>query len=383
MVGHINKNLKNLSISGIRRYTALAMETPGCVALTIGEPDMDTPLPIRQAAMEALQAGDTHYTANQGTVKLRSAIAEYEARTRGLDYSADEIIVTAGATEAIYCALTGILNPGDEVIIPVPAFGLYDTVTRLAGAVPVHLDTAPNGFRLTYDALTKAMTPRTKALILNSPNNPTGAVYSEEELEAVSRAIGDKPVFILCDDVYRGLCRTPCPDMAAFSHLRSRLLVAQSFSKPWAMTGWRIGYLMGDRQITEKLTVLHGHTLTCVPSMLQSACLAALKTDTAPMAEIYGKRRDLVMRRIREMGLSCPESNGAFYAFPNISGFGLTSEEFCLRMIREAGVAAVPGSCFGGEGHIRMTYCCDEDKLKLGLDRLEAFLHKLAYENNK
>ena len=383
MVERINKNLKNLSISGIRRFTALAMATEGCVALTIGEPDMDTPLPIRQAAMEALQAGDTHYTANQGTMKLRSGIADYEARTRGLDYCPDEIIVTAGATEAIYCALTGILNPGDEVIIPVPAFGLYETVTRLAGAVPVHLDTARSGFRLTYDELAKAITPRTKALILNSPNNPTGAVYTKEELEAVSRALGDKPVFILCDDVYRGLCQDRCPDITEFTHLRDRLLVAQSFSKPWAMTGWRIGYLMGDRQVMEKLTVLHGHTLTCVPSMLQSACLAALKTDTAPMAEIYGKRCDLAMSRIREMGLSCPQSHGAFYAFPNISGFGLSSEEFCLRMIKEAGVAAVPGSCFGAEGYIRLSYCCDEGKLKLGLDRLEAFLHKLASEKNK
>ena len=383
MVERINKNLKDLSISGIRRYTALAMATEGCIALTIGEPDMDTPLSVRQAAVRALEAGDTHYTPNQGTLKLRGGIAEYEARTRGLDYSPDEVIVTAGATEAIYCALTGMLNPGDEVVIPVPAFGLYETVTRLAGAAPVYLDTARSGFGLTYDALTEAITPRTKALVLNSPNNPTGAVYRKEELDAVSRAVGDKPIFILCDDVYRGLCQGPCPDMAAFSHLRSRLLVAQSFSKPWAMTGWRIGYLMGDRQIMEKLTVLHGHTLTCVPSMLQSACLAALQTDTAPMAEIYGKRRDLVMGRIREMGLGCPEPNGAFYAFPDIRGFGLTSEEFCLRMIKEAGVAAVPGSCFGGEGHIRLSYCCDEDRLKLGLDRLEAFLYKLESENNK
>ena len=383
MVERINKNLKDLSISGIRRYTALAMATEGCIALTIGEPDMDTPLSVRQAAVRALEAGDTHYIPNQGTLKLRNAIADYEARTRGLDYSPDEVIVTAGATEAIYCALTGMLNPGDEVVIPVPAFGLYETVTRLAGAVPVYLDTARSGFGLTYDALTEAITPRTKALVLNSPNNPTGAVYRKEELDAVSRAVGDKPIFILCDDVYRGLCQGPCPDMAAFSHLRSRLLVAQSFSKPWAMTGWRIGYLMGDRQIMEKLTVLHGHTLTCVPSMLQSACLAALETDTAPMAEIYGKRRHLVMSRIREMGLSCPQSEGAFYAFPDIRGFGLTSEEFCLRMIKEAGVAAVPGSCFGAEGHIRLSYCCDEDRLKLGLDRLEAFLYKLESENNK
>ena len=189
-----------------------------------------------------------------------------------------------------------------------------------------------------------------------------------------------KPIFILCDDVYRGLCTRPCPDPAALPGLQERLLIAQSFSKPWAMTGWRIGYLMGSAPVIRKLTALHGHILTCAPSMLQAACETALETDTAPMRETYAKRRALVLRRLHAMGLCCPVPEGAFYAFPDIRAFGLRSEEFCLRLIAEAGVAAVPGSCFGTEGHIRISYCCGEQTLERGMDRLEAFLEKLKQE---
>ena len=216
--------------------------------------------------------------------------------------------------------------------------------------------------------------------MLNSPNNPTGAVYTEASLAAVCRAVGDRPIFILCDDVYRGLCTRPCPDTAALPGLRERLLIAQSFSKPWAMTGWRVGYLMGSAPVIRKLTALHGHILTCAPSMLQTACETALETDTAPMRETYAKRRALVLCRLHAMGLCCPVPEGAFYAFPDIRAFGLRSEEFCLRLIAEAGVAAVPGSCFGTEGHIRISYCCGEQTLERGMDRLEAFLEKLKQE---
>ena len=253
MVDRLCTSLAGLSLSAIRRYTALAAEREDCITLTIGEPDLPTPAPICEAAVRALAGGSTHYTANQGSASLRAKLAAYEAKTRQLDYGPDEIIVTAGATEAIYCALTGVLDPGDEVVIPTPAFGLYETVTRLAGAVPVYLDTARTGFQLTYEALCAAITPQTKALVLNSPNNPTGAVYTEASLAAVCRAVGDRPIFILCDDVYRGLCTRPCPDPAALPGLRERLLIAQSFSKPWAMTGWRIGYLMGSAPVIRKL----------------------------------------------------------------------------------------------------------------------------------
>ena len=214
-------------------------------------------------------------------------------------------------------------------------------------------------------------------LTIGEPDLPTPAPICEA---AVRRAVGDKPIFILCDDVYRGLCTRPCPDPAALPGLRERLLIAQSFSKPWAMTGWRIGYLMGSAPVIRKLTALHGHILTCAPSMLQAACETALETDTAPMREIYAKRRALVLRRLHAMGLCCPVPEGAFYAFPDIRAFGLCSEAFCLRLIAEAGVAAVPGSCFGTEGHIRISYCCGEQTLERGMDCLEAFLEKLKQE---
>lgn len=380
MVDRLSTRLGGLSQSAIRRYTALAAAREDCIALTIGEPDLPTPAPICRAAARALAGGDTHYTANQGSASLRKKIAAYEARTRRLDYRPDEILVTAGATEAIYCALTGILDPGDEVVIPTPAFGLYETVTRLAGAVPVYLDTSRTGFQPTLEALSKAITPRTKALVLNSPNNPTGAVYTQDALRAVRRAIAERPIFLLCDDVYRGLCMRPCPDPAALPGLRQRLLIAQSFSKPWAMTGWRVGYLMADAPVIARLNALHGHILTCAPSMLQTACETALETDTAPLRERYEKRRTLVLRRLRAMGLDCPVPEGAFYAFPDISGFGLRSEAFCLRMIEQAGVAAVPGSCFGAEGHIRISFCCAEQQLARAMDRLAAFLETLKRE---
>lgn len=224
MVDRLCTSLAGLSLSAIRRYTALAAEREDCIVLTIGEPDLPTPAPICEAAVRALAGGSTHYTANQGSASLRAKLAAYEAKTRQLDYGPDEILVTAGATEAIYCALTGVLDPGDEVVIPTPAFGLYETVTRLAGAVPVYLDTARTGFQLTYEALCAAITPRTKALVLNSPNNPTGAVYTENSLAAVCRAVGDKPIFVLCDDVYpravhaalSGSCGPARPAGAAF-----------------------------------------------------------------------------------------------------------------------------------------------------------------------
>ena len=381
MVDYINKRLNNISISGIRRYTALALAQKDCISLTIGQPDIDTPWPVQEAAINAIRTGNNHYTTNQGEINLRRCICEYEANHRGIYYSPEEIIITAGGTEAIYCALTGILDPGDEVIIPVPAFGLYETVVKLSGATPIYLDTSHSNFRITYGDLIKRITPRTKALVLNSPNNPTGIVYTHEEIEEISCAVGDKPIFILCDDVYRYLCQSPCPDIALMRHLRNRLLIAQSFSKPWAMTGWRVGYLLGDNSVIEKLNVLHGHTITCAASVLQIACETALKTDISDVRKMYGRRRELVLNRMREMGLYYPEPQGAFFVFPDISSFGLSSEDFCRRMITEARVAAVPGSCFGTEGHIRLSYCSDVEKLKLGMDRLEWFLNKLAGEN--
>lgn len=371
----LNYNLDTLRLSGIRQYTAFANQVGGCAMLTLGEPEFPTPQPIIDACKTALDAGYTHYTENRGDADLRQAISDFEHTRRGLSYSPDEIIITAGATEAIYIAMVGILNPGDEVVIPSPAFGLYSTIAKVCGAVPVSVDTAPDGFQLTADAVSKVLTHRTKLLIINSPNNPTGVIYSKENLDAIASLVKTKGVFVLSDDVYWGL--SPCATFSQQISLKKQILSVQSFSKPYAMTGWRVGYLMADRTLTDKLTALHGHCITCVPAMLQRACLTAFSCDTTPMAQSYAARRQYALSRLAQMALPCIAPEGAFYVFPSIEKLPMSSAEFCIRLIEEARVATVPGSIFGTEGYFRISYCCSMDALEQGLDRLEAFIkHK-------
>ena len=372
----LNRNLDTLQRSGIRRFTNLAKEVPDCVMLTIGEPDFDTPEPIKAAAVKALTQNQTHYAPNQGIEPLQRAVAEYET-ARGMACTAEQVLITVGATGALYTALTGILNPGEEVIIPTPAFSLYETITTAAGGRPVALDMAKDGFQITAETLEAHITDRTKAIILNSPNNPTGAVLSEDSLAAVKQAVMGRPIYIICDNVYNQLCYGDCPDLSLDEKLRDQVLLCQSFSKPYAMTGWRVGYLIGPRAVMDRLLLLHAAEVAAVPTFIQAACVEALKTDVSPMRREYRARRDYVMDRLGKMGLSFPKPEGAFYIFADISRYGLSGEEFCERLIREAAVAAVPGSCFGAEGFIRLSYCCAVDRLALGMDRLEQFLKRL------
>lgn len=372
----LNRNLDPLQRSGIRRFTNLAKEVPDCVMLTIGEPDFETPEPIKAAAVAALEQNQTHYAPNQGIEPLRRAVAEYES-ARGMDCAPERVLITVGATGALFTALTGILNPGEEVIIPTPAFSLYETITTAAGGKSVALDTAKDGFQITEEALEALITDKTKAIVLNSPNNPTGAVLSEASLAAVKRAVKEKPIYIICDNVYNQLCYGDCPDLSLDAELRDRVLLCQSFSKPYAMTGWRVGYLIGPQAVMDRLLLLHAAQVAAVPTFVQAACVEALKTDVSAMRNEYRVRRDYVMERLARMGLDFPKPEGAFYIFADISRFGMTGEVFCERLIREAAVAAVPGSCFGGEGFIRLSYCCARERLELGMDRLEQFLKRL------
>lgn len=372
----LNPDLSGLKRSAIRRFTNLANETPGCIKLTIGEPDFDTPQPIKDAAAAALAAGQTHYAPNQGIPALRKAVADYETK-RGMAVTPEQVLVTSGATGALYTALTGILHPGDEVIVPVPAFVLYESIITAAGAKMVPLDISKTGFQIDKNALSALITPRTRAIILNSPNNPSGVVLSRESLAAVKAAVLDHDIWILCDNVYQLLTEGECPDLSLDEDLRDRLLLCQSFSKPYAMTGWRAGYLVGPEKVIERLLLLHAAMVASVPTFIQTACVAALCWDTAPMAAVYTRRRGFVTRRLREMGLAFPEPEGAFYAFVDISAFGMDSETFCTRLIREAGVAAVPGSCFGTEGFIRLSCACGDEELAEGMNRLEKFVKSL------
>ena len=371
----LNSNLSTLQRSGIRQFTNLAKTVPDCVMLTIGEPDFNTPEEIKAAALTSLFQNRTHYAPNQGVEELRREIAVYEC-FRGMLCKPEQVLITAGATGALFTALLGILNPGEEVIIPTPAFSLYETITTIAGGKAVALDTKADDFQITAEALARVITPKTKAIILNSPNNPTGTVLSAESLAAVKQAVMGKPIFVICDNVYSRLS-APCPDLSTDEELKDQLFLCQSFSKPFAMTGWRVGYLIGPEDVMARLLLLHAAEVASIPTFLQDACIAALSTSPREMADIYAKRREFVCHRLTEMGLTFPKPEGAFYVFPDISRFGLSGEDFCKRMIREAKVAAVPGSCFGCEGHIRLSYACSDADLKKGLDRLEAFIRTL------
>ena len=375
----LNQNLASLERSAIRAYTDLARQTPGCAMLTIGEPDLETPAPIRQAAMAALEDNQTHYAPNQGTPALRRAIAEFETR-RGNPTTEDQVLVTIGASHALFTALLGILNPGEEVVIPTPGFGLYQSIAAIAGAKPVFLDVTKTGFQITKEALDGVITPKTKAIVINSPCNPTGVILNRESLAAVKAAILGKPIFLICDNVYHDLHYSPCPDLSCDPQLKDQLLLCQSFSKPWAMTGWRIGYLTCPKYVMERLLLLSAANIAAVPTFVQSAAVTALKTPVEPMREIYRRRRDYVTDRLHRMGLEFPQPEGAFYVFADIRRFGMDSATFCTRMIREGKLAAVPGSCFGTEGYIRLSYCCSDAQLEIGMDRLEKFITYLASE---
>ncbi|MGM9661243.1 MAG: pyridoxal phosphate-dependent aminotransferase [Faecousia sp.] len=372
----LNQNLSSLKRSAIRVYTNMAKEVDDCVMLTIGEPDFDTPEAIKAAATASLNANQTHYAPNQGTQPLRQAVAEYET-ARGNSVTAEQVLITVGATHALFTALLGILNPGEEVIVPTPGFGLYETIATIAGAKTVPLDVTGTGFQITKEALASVITSKTKAIILNSPCNPTGVVLNAESMANVKAAVLGKPIFVISDNVYSQLSDGNCPDLSLDRSLKEQLILCQSFSKPYAMTGWRIGYLTCPAYVMDRLLLLSAAEIAAVPTFVQDAALTALQTNPGPMRDTYARRRAYVTARLREMGLSFPEPEGAFYVFVDIRKFGMDSGEFCTRMIREAAVAAVPGSCFGSEGYIRLSYCCSDDDLKKGLDRMAMFVEKL------
>ena len=373
----LNQNLTPLKRSAIRVYSNLARQTPDCAMLTIGEPDFDTPEAIKAAAIAALNAGQTHYAPNQGTLSLRQAVADFET-ARGNAVTADRVLITIGACHALFTALFGILNPGEEVIVPTPGFGLYETIATIAGAKTVPLDVTKTGFQITKEALEAAITPRTKAIILNSPCNPTGVVFNSESMANIKAAILGKPIFLICDNVYNQLVyREDIPDLSLDEDLKDQLILCQSFSKPYAMTGWRVGYLTCPDYVMDRLLLLSAAEITAVPTFLQEAAVTALQTDPSSMRQTYRRRRDYVCSRLRAMNLSFPEPEGAFYVFVDITPYNMDSGTFCTRMIREGKVAAVPGSCFGAEGYIRLSYCYSDEELKKGLDRMEQFLKTL------
>ena len=371
----LNTSLVRLKSSGIRRINALAAQHPGCIALALGEPEFDTPQEIRDEVTRTLQRGETNYPPNNGTPFLRRSISEYMI-AQGFDYAPDDVIVTDGATEALHATLLAMLEPNDEVIIPTPAFGLYESIVRVNHAFPVFLDTARADFQIDEDALRDRVTPATKAIVICSPNNPTGCIFNAASLDAVARVAAETGIYVICDDVYNRLVYTGGYERFALRHpeLREQTVVVDSFSKPWAMTGWRIGWLAADPSLAVQIAKAHQYMVSSAVSFEMPAAAAALSVDPAPMLETYRARRSRVLAALEKMGLSVVEPAGAFYVFPSIKGTGLTSEQFCARAIEEAGVGLVPGSCFGSEGYVRLSYCVSDEDLDEGLRRLDRFV---------
>ncbi|MEE4568942.1 aminotransferase A [Paenibacillus polymyxa] len=381
----LNDQVKNIQISGIRKIANKVAALPGTLSLTIGQPDFPTPAHIMEAAHRAIDEGRTTYTPNPGLPELREAAAAFVARKYGLNYRGlDEVIVTNGASEALDITLRTILSPGDEVILPVPIYPGYEPLIRLSGGIPVLADTRNSGFKLTAEVLEPYLTERTKAVILGYPSNPTGRVMSHQELEAVADLLKERDLFIISDEIYSELIYdTPHVSIATLPGMRERTIVINGLSKSHSMTGWRIGFTLAPAEITQHMVKVHQYNVTCASSISQYAALEALTVgvdDALPMREEYRKRRDYVHGRLTDMGIPLEKPEGAFYLFPSIAHFGLSSMDFTLKLLEEQGVAVVPGDAFSsyGEGYIRLSYAYGQDVLEQGLDKIEKFVRGMV-----
>ena len=392
MVDRLCTSLGGLSLSAIRRYTALAAEREDCIVLTIGEPDLPTPAPICEAAVRALAGGSTHYTANQGSASLRAKLAAYEAKTRQLDYTPDEIIVTAGATEAIYCALTGVLDPGDEVIVFSPYFPMYREQIELAGGVCVDVPTyASEDYAIDEARLRAAITPRTKAIVFNNPTNPTGMGYDSRTLELLARVAQEHDLLIAADEIYTTyLYEGNFRPIRTLPGMAERTIVVNGFSKAYAMTGWRIGYSLSPALVAKAMTNYLSHSTGAPGTMCQCAAIEALsgpQDEAEQMRQVFEQRRDLIVRRINAMpGVSCLKPSGAFYVMMNleqilgkqIDGQIIGSgDDFAKLLLEKSLVAVVPGSGFGAPNFVRLSYAISTENIETGMDRLEGFLKQL------
>lgn len=382
----LNHLVKDIQPSGIRKFFDVVSDMKDAISLGVGEPDFATPWHVREEGIYSLEKGRTHYTSNAGLMPLKEEICHYLGRRFGMSYDpAHEVIVTVGGSEAIDVALRAMLDPGDEVLIPQPSYVSYVPCTRLAGGVPVLVELKEeNQFKLTKEELLGAITERTKILILPYPNNPTGAVMTKEDLAELVGVIEEKDLFILSDEIYAELTYGgQHTTIASFPGMRERTVLINGFSKAYAMTGWRLGYAAAPARIMEQMVKIHQFAIMCAPTTSQHAGVEALKNgdgDIAEMREAYDQRRRYLVAALRRIGLGCFEPFGAFYVFPNISRFGMSSDEFALKLLEEEHVAVVPGTAFGdcGEGFLRISYAYSIESLKLAMERLERFVQRLG-----
>lgn len=374
--------------SGIRKFFDIVNEMDDAISLGVGEPDFDTPWHIRDEGIYSLEKGRTFYTSNSGLKDLKKEIAVYLQRSQGVSYDYNhEIFVTVGGSEAIDVALRAMLNPGDEVLIPQPSYVSYEPCTVLADGVPVFINLKEeNQFRLTAQELRDAITDKTKILILPFPNNPTGAIMEKEDLEAIAEIIEEKDLFVISDEIYGELTyKGKHSSIVSLPGMKERTILINGFSKAYAMTGWRLGYACGPRIILDQMLKIHQFAIMCAPTTSQYAAVEALKNgeeDVQEMREAYNQRRRYLMHAFKEMGLECFEPYGAFYVFPSIKEFGMTSDEFATRLLQEEKVAVVPGTAFGdcGEGYLRISYAYSLENLKVALGRLSHFIQCLRAE---
>lgn len=384
----LSERIVTIQPSGIRKFFDIVSEMEDAISLGVGEPDFDTPWHIRDEGIYALEKGRTFYTSNSGLMDLRTEIANYLKRKLDVTYDpAKEIMVTVGGSEAIDIAMRAMLDPGDEVLIPQPSYVSYLPCAILANGVPVIIELkAENEFRLTAEELEAAITPKTKLLVLPFPNNPTGAVMERKDLEAIAEVVKKHDIFVLSDEIYSELTYLEeHVSIAALPGMKERTVLINGFSKAYAMTGWRLGYACAPRIILEQMLKIHQFAIMCAPTTSQYAAVEALRNgdeDVKKMRVEYDARRKYLLHRFKEMGLECFEPYGAFYMFPCIKKFNMTSEEFATQLLREEKVAVVPGTAFGdcGEGYLRISYAYSLKNLKIALGRMEQFVKKLREE---
>ncbi|PYI54555.1 aminotransferase A [Paenibacillus flagellatus] len=381
----VNAAVQNIQISGIRKISNLVATYKDAITLTIGQPDFPTPGHIVEAGKQALDRNKTVYTPNAGLPELRRAASAFVERKYGLVYDPEqEVIVTAGASQALDITLRTIIGPGSEVVLPGPIYPGYEPIVRLCGGTPVYVDTRSKGFKLTAELLKPALTERTRAIVLCYPSNPTGRVMDEAELAAVADLLRGRPIFVISDEIYSELTYgVPHRSIAALPGMKERTIVINGLSKSHSMTGWRIGFTFADAAISKHMLKVHQYNVTCASSISQYAALEALTAgfdDALPMKREYEARRDFVHARLQRIGLEADKPEGAFYLFPSIGRFGLTSMDFTMRLLEEERVAVVPGDAFGeyGEGYVRISYAYSMDVLERALDKLETFVSRLG-----
>lgn len=374
--------------SGIRKFFDIVSEMEDAISLGVGEPDFDTPWHIRDEGIYSLEKGRTFYTSNAGLKELRQEITKYIKRTQGVSYDPlHEVLITVGGSEAIDLALRAMINPGEEVLIPQPSYVSYEPCAILADAVPVIIELKEeNEFRLTAQELKDAITDKTKILILPFPNNPTGAIMEKEDLEQIAQIILEKDIFVITDEIYAELSyKGKHTSIISLPGMQERTVYINGFSKAYAMTGWRLGYVCAPAAIMQQMVKIHQFAIMCAPTTSQYAAIEALRNgddDVAMMREAYNQRRRFLMNAFKEMGLQCFEPYGAFYVFPSIKEFGMTSEEFAERLLKEEKVAVVPGTAFGdcGEGFLRISYAYSLENLKTAMEKIGRFINKLREE---